>query len=121
MSVENLVASLGGDPNYVKFLLVERPRIRSAMDAMPMPLDEEDRVDAFSTALGNSLHHDLIDLETWLCTLTDSDRCLLQDWAENAGRQVFGSARLMKSKKGQRVIQLVNEYGARNDHKEASL
>ncbi len=114
MSVDSLIDKLCGDPEYVKFLLVERPRIRSAIEARPPLPDEESRVEAFSTTIGNPLHNELIELEQWLDSLAPQDRDLLLDWAEKAGRQSVGSKRIGRRQGGSRAAKLIKQYADRN-------
>jgi len=110
MSVDTLVDRLGGDPGYVKFLLVERLRIRSALEARAVPTNEESRVEAFPTSVGNSLHNDIIDLESWLASLPIQDQRLLLAWAADGGRQVYGRMRIGRGFRGKRVKSLITSF-----------
>jgi hypothetical protein len=111
MTVDTLVDTLGGDPQYVKFLLVERPYIKAALVRMTAVIDEEARLLAYPSSVGNALHNDIIELETWLACLSKQDREVLEEWAAHAGRQVYGSARMGKTRKSKRVMQLIKEFG----------
>lgn len=122
MSVDTLVESLGGDPGYVRFLLVERPYIRSAMTRMNAILDAEARSLSYSTVVGNALHNDLIELESWLRTLSPRDRNLLLRWAEGEEiRPVFGRARTASTQGSRRVRRLLQQYEESRREQEASL
>lgn len=104
--ISNLIERLAGNPDYIKFLLVERPYIRSAMLSRSPLIDSEDRVSSYSVSLGNALHNDLIELDLWLDTLSPQDRALLADWAEREeGKQVYGVAKM------RRVGKLLKKYG----------
>jgi hypothetical protein len=111
MSVEHLVESLRGDPLYVKFLLVELPYIRSALEARGVCLDDEYRASAYSTSVGNALHLDILDLSEWLFSLSPQDRKLLVDWAANDAprRPAFSRARV-SYKRIQRANHLIVRY-----------
>lgn len=84
--IERLIDGLRGDPAYVKFLLIERPYIRSALMPRSPFLSSEDRVDAYPTTIGNPLHNDIIELEMWLNSLSPQDRSLLLSWASREDR-----------------------------------
>lgn len=95
MSVDSIIDSLGGDPGYIKFLLAERPYIRSALMARGVCFDEEARTLAYPTSIGNSLHNDLIEIERWLTTLSPQDKDLLNGWASGStARPAFGGTQL---------------------------
>lgn len=97
MNVESLIDSLKGDPAYVKFLLVERPYIRSALLARGAFLSSEDRVDAFPSSVGNPFHNDIIELEMWLSSLSPQDRSLLISWAaQEDASPTFGWASIRR-------------------------
>lgn len=74
-------------------------------------LDVEARTLAYSTVVGNALHNDLIELESWLSTLSQQDRSLLLSWAEGEGvRPVFGRARTANAQGSRRVRRLLQQY-----------
>jgi hypothetical protein len=79
--VDRLIDRARGDPNYVAFLLIERPYIRSALLARGTPLDTVDRTLTFPVTIGNAFHDDLIELELWMSSLSPNDRELLERWS----------------------------------------
>lgn len=112
-NVENLVYKIAGDPDYIRFLLVERPYIRSALLARGQIYDQEVRNESYSSVIGNNLHNDIIELEAWLDTLRPQDRQMLEAWAERAeGKPYFGRAYM------RRVHTLVNKYAEEADVKQ---
>lgn len=114
-NVENLVYQIAGDPDYIRFLLVERPYIRSALLARGQIYDQEQRNESYSSVIGNNLHNDIIELEAWLDTLRPQDRQMLLAWAERAeGKPYFGRAYM------RRVHTLVNDYAGERDDAQAA-
>jgi hypothetical protein len=113
VNVEDLVFKIAGDPDYIRFLLVERPYIRSALLARGQIYDQEQRNESYSSVIGNNLHNDIIELEQWLDTLRPSDRRMLEEWAERAeGKPYFGRAYM------RRVHALVNKYAEDRDEQQ---
>lgn len=110
MSIDSIVEELDGDPLYVRYLLGELPYIRSALYARGVCLDEEDRNNQHSPSIGNALHNDIIELEAWFRGLTPQDQAILTDWIvnESPNRQPYG-ARILKTKRGQRIRALTEE------------
>lgn len=105
MSVDSLIDRLDGDPGYIRFLLVERPYIRSALLARGVCMDEEARTLAYPSTIGNALHNDLIEIEQWLDSLAPRDRRLILDWAEGqSSRPSFGGSQMG------RINRLVKAY-----------
>jgi hypothetical protein len=95
--VDYIVNRIDSDPNYVKYLLVVRPYVMSSLTYPPHPYDEESRVEMYSSAIGSSLHCDIIELNTWLETLSQEDKRLLFSWAEKQGaKPAFGAARIRR-------------------------
>ena len=106
--VDYIVNQLDSDPNYIKYLLVVRPYVISALTYPPHPYDEEARLEMHSSAIGNPLHCDIIELNTWLGTLSTEDKRLLFSWAEKQGaKPAFGAARI------RRVESLVKDWKKR--------
>jgi hypothetical protein len=95
VSVDSIIDRVGGDPGYIRFLLVERPYIRSALTARGVFLDEEARTLAYPSTIGNSLHNDIIAIESWLETLSPQDQKLIDDWASRqTAKPVFGGTQM---------------------------
>lgn len=112
-TVDTLVFRIAGEPDYIRFLLVERPYIRSALDTAPQVYDQDDRVDMYSSSVGNALHNDIIELEEWLDTLAPQDREMLLAWGERAeGKPYFGRAFM------RRVRKIVNEHAEELDEQQ---
>lgn len=106
--VDYIVNRLDSDPNYIKYLLVVRPYVMSALTYPPHPYDEEARLEMYSSAIGSPLHCDVIELNTWLETLSAEDNRLLFSWAEKQGaKPAFGAARI------RRVERLVGDWNKR--------
>jgi hypothetical protein len=106
--VDYIVNRLDSDPNYIKYLLVVRPYVMSALTYPPHPYDEEARLEMYSSAIGSPLHCDVIELNTWLETLSQEDNRLLFSWAEKQGaKPAFGAARI------RRVDRLVADWNKR--------
>jgi len=106
--VDYIVNQLDSDPNYIKYLLVVRPYIMSALTYPPHPYEEEARMELYSSSIGSPLHCDIVELNTWLGTLSKEDRSLLFSWAEKQGaKPAFGAARI------RRVDRLVKDWKKR--------
>lgn len=114
MSIDSLVAQLDGDPLYVRYLLGELPYIKSALYARGVCLDEEARTLQHSASIGNALHLDVIELESWFSGLAPQDQEILTDWVINQSpsRQPYGK-RLLKTTRGKRIRQLTDEASER--------
>lgn len=114
MSVDSLVNELDGDPLYVRYLLAELPYIRSALYARGVCLDEEARISQHSSSIGNALHLDVIELESWFHGLSPSDQNLLLDWVENKSpiSQPY-SRRVLKTQRGRRAHRLARQAAER--------
>lgn len=114
MSIDSLVSELDGDPLYVRYLLGELPYIKSALFARGVCLDEEARTEQHSSSIGNALHLDVIELESWFGGLAPQDQELLVDWVvyQSPSRQPY-SARVLKTAKGKRIRQLTDEASER--------
>lgn len=80
MSIDSIVASIEGDPRYVRFLLLQQPYIRSALYARGVSLDEEYLTTRFSGEIGNSFHLDLIEVEVWLSEIDATSRRRIVEW-----------------------------------------
>jgi len=112
-SIDGLVFRIAGEPDYIKFLLVERPYIRAAVECPPQVYDQDDRVDMYSSMVGNALHNDIIELEEWLDTLSPQDRAMVLAWCERAeGKPYFGRAFM------RRVRKIVNEHAEELDEQQ---
>lgn len=96
MSVENVLADVGNDAAYVKFLIAERPYIRSALEARGVCLDEEYNAASYSSSIGSSLHCDLVEVEAWLSTLSPMEREIVTNWAEQTNKPIRWPSRLSK-------------------------
>lgn len=107
--IDYVIDSITGDPDYIKFLLVERPYIRSALEAKGFEFDPVARTLAYSSGIGNALHNDVIELEIWLNGLSPQDRNLLLRWAESAGDRVSLGVASMR-----RIRGLISQYGESN-------
>lgn len=106
--IDYIVYRLDGNPEYIKYLLAQRPYIRSAITYPPKPMDDESRADLYSSSIGGAIHCDIIELDIWLETLSHEDRSLLFSWAEKQGRKpAFGAARI------RRVEVLVKQWRSR--------
>jgi len=106
--VDYIVNQLDSDPNYIKYLLLVRPYVLSALTYPPHPYEEESRLEMYSSAIGSPLHCDIIELNTWLETLSQEDNRLLFSWAEKQGaKPAFGAARI------RRVDRLVADWNKR--------
>lgn len=81
MGVDYLIDRLRGDPLYIKYLLVEYPYVRAALEAHGAAASDEDKVEAYSSSIGNALHNDIIELDQWLSTLDPNDVKALFKWA----------------------------------------
>ena len=81
MSLEAVLAEVGDDDAYVKFLIAEGPYIRSALDARGVCFDEEYNSYKYPSSIGSSLHCDLIEVEAYLATLSPHDREVILGWA----------------------------------------
>lgn len=114
MSIDALVAELDGDPLYVRYLLGEMPYIKSALYARGVCLDEESRATQHSSTIGNALHLDIIELESWFKGLAPQDQELLIQWILNdsPSRQPY-SQRIVKTSRGKRIRALTEEAAER--------
>lgn len=114
MSIDSLVAELDGDPMYVKYLLGELPYIKSALYARGVCLDEEARASQHSATIGNALHLDIIELESWFSGLSPQDQELLIQWILNdsPSRQPY-SKRVVETSRGKRIRALTEEAAER--------
>lgn len=105
MSDERLLDDLKGDPGYIRFLLVERSRIRSALLAPSMVFGAEAKTLAYSGSIGNALHNDIIELDSWLATLSPQDQELLLSWADNEEvRPAYGTAHFQGSRRARKLL-----------------
>lgn len=99
-AIDSLVDKIGGDANYVRFLLAERPAILSALLAPAQKYNAEDKTLGYPTTVGSSLHNDIIELDQWMATLSKQDRYLLRNWALHSDiRPVFGRAQIRRVQK----------------------
>lgn len=83
MSMESVLNEVGNDEAYVKFIIAERPYIKSALEARGVCFDEEYNAGSYPSSIGSSLHCDLIEVEAWLATLSPQERETITSWAES--------------------------------------
>lgn len=83
MSIDSIIDSIEGDPRYIRFLLLNQPYIRSSLLARGVCLDEEYLTMRFSDSIGNALHLDMIEVETWLSGLDPQSQRLIAQWVVN--------------------------------------
>lgn len=109
---DGIINKIRGNPDYVKFLLIEYPRIRSALDVQALTLDEEERIARHPTSVGSALHLDLIELDEWLASLSPQDRIYIKRWISRQERAPVV---------GTRFIASYRDHSKANDARRASV
>jgi hypothetical protein len=118
--IDSVIDRVQGDKDYIKFLLVEAPYIRSALYARGMQFDPEYATTAYPTTIGNALHCDLIELEAWLSTQTRADVQLLLAWASHSPRSSRTAFSKPKIRRAKGIAERAAEHLEAGDDTEAS-